>query len=121
MSIERLGITRRYADVVIHENTAYLVEVPLTPDAGIGTQTREVLGAIDASLARAGSDRTRLLQVTLYLRDMADYEAMNAEWDNWVPEGHAPSRACVEARLANPGYRIEAVVVAARRNAADRR
>ena len=55
-----------------------------------------------------------MLQVTLYLSDMADYDDMNAVWDAWVPEGAAPVRACVGVRLANPGYRIEAVVIAAR-------
>ena len=50
---------------------------------------------------------------TIYLRDMADYDAMNAVWDNWVPEGMAPVRACVQARLANPEMRIEVVVIAA--------
>ena len=114
MSIERFGTTRRYSDVVVHANTVYLVEVPQTLDADIGTQTREVLTSVEQLLEKAGSDKSRLLQVSLYLRELADYEAMNAVWDEWVPEGTAPSRACVEARLANPGWRIEAVITAAR-------
>ena len=117
MTIERLGTTRRYSDVVIHHDTVYLVEVPQTLTADITTQTREVLASIEKLLLQAGSDKTRLLQVTLYLPDMDDYEAMNAVWDSWVPEGTAPVRACVSARLANPGFRLEAVVVAARNSA----
>ena len=115
MNIERHGTTRRYSDVVTHGNTVYLVEVAQSLDADITTQTREVLASIEALLLKAGSDKTRLLQVTLYLPDMADYAAMNAVWDDWVPEGTAPARACIQAGLANPGYRIEAVVIAARR------
>ena len=114
MDIERLGTTRRYSDIVIHGDTLYLVEVPHTADADITTQTREVLAGIDASLAKAGSDKTRLLHVTIYLPSMADYDGMNAVWDAWVPEGTAPSRACVQAGLAHPGWRIEAVITAAR-------
>ncbi len=114
MTIERLGTTRRYSDVVIHDTTIYLVEVPQTLTADITVQTQEVLASIEALLLKAGSDKSRLLQVTLYLPDMADYDAMNAVWDAWVPEGTAPVRACVSARLANPGFRIEAMVVAAR-------
>lgn len=114
MTIERIGTTRRYSDVVIHDNTVYLVEVPQTLSADITTQTGEVLASIEKLLIQAGSDKSRLLQVTLYLPDMADYDAMNAVWDDWVPAGCAPVRACISARLANPGYRIEAVVVAAR-------
>ncbi|HEY6897957.1 MAG TPA: RidA family protein [Rhodocyclaceae bacterium] len=114
MSIERHGVTQRYADVVAHGNTVYLVEVPATLEADVATQTREVLNSIDALLAQAGSDKSRLLLVTIYLRDMADYAAMNAVWDAWLPPGTAPARACIEARLANPGYGVEMVVIAAR-------
>ena len=114
MTIVRFGTTRRHSDIIIHANTVYLVEVPQTLDADISTQTREVLASVEQLLAKAGSDKSRLLQVSLYLREMADYEAMNAVWDEWVPEGAAPSRACVEARLANSGWRIEAVITAAR-------
>jgi enamine deaminase RidA (YjgF/YER057c/UK114 family) len=114
MSIERHGVTQRYADVVAHGNTVYLVEVPATLEADVATQTREVLNSIEALLSQAGSDKSRLLLVTIYLRDMADYAAMNAVWDAWLPPGTAPARACIEARLANPGYGVEMVVIAAR-------
>lgn len=114
MSIERTGTTRRYSDAVIHDKTIYLVEVPQDLAADITGQTREVLGSIERLLAEAGSDTSRMLQVTLYLSDMADYDAMNAVWDAWVPEGTAPVRACIGVRLANPRYLIEAVVIAAR-------
>ena len=113
MDIERLGTTRRYSDIVIHGDTLYLVEVPLTADADITTQTREVLASLDASLAKAGSDKTRLLHVTLYLPSMADYDAMNAVWDAWVPQGHTPARATGESALATPDYKVEIIVVAA--------
>ena len=113
MTIERLGTTRRYSDVVIHANTVYLVEVPDTLSADITVQTREVLAAVDKRLLQAGSSKSRLLMTTIYLRDMADYDGMNAVWDNWVPEGTAPARACVQTRLANPEMRVEVVVIAA--------
>lgn len=113
MSIERHGTTRRYSDVVTHGNTVYLVEVPDTLSADIAVQTREVLAAVEKRLLLAGSSKSRLLMTTIYLRDMADYDGMNAVWDNWVPEGTAPVRACVQARLANPEMRVEVVVIAA--------
>ncbi len=113
MSIERHGTTRRYSDVVTHGNTVYLVEVPDTLSADITVQTREVLAAVDKRLFQAGSSKSRLLMTTIYLRDMADFDGMNAVWDNWVPEGTAPARACVQARLANPEMRVEVVVIAA--------
>ncbi len=114
MTIERHGTTRRYSDSVVHGGTVYLVEVPQTLTADITGQTREMLASVEKLLGQAGSDKSRLLQATIYLRDMADYAAMNAVWDEWVPEGTAPVRACVEARLANPDMRVEIVIVAAR-------
>lgn len=114
MNIERHGTTQRYSDAVAHGNTVYLVEVAQTLDADIATQTHEVLASVERLLLAAGSDKSRLLLVTLYLREMADYAAMNAVWDAWLPAGSAPARACIEAKLAHPGYRIEAVVIAAR-------
>jgi enamine deaminase RidA (YjgF/YER057c/UK114 family) len=113
--IERHGVTARYADAVIHNEVIHLVEVPATSSADITTQTREVLDSIDRQLARLGSDRSRILMATIYLTDLADCAAMNAVWDIWVPQGSAPSRACVQvAGLVDPGWRIEVALTAAR-------
>ena len=76
-------------------------------------QMQEVLANIERLLSAAGSDKTRLLMATIYLHDMNDYAAMNAVWDAWLPVGTAPARACVEAKLANPGFKVEMVVTAA--------
>lgn len=114
MSIQRHGTTARYSDIVIHSGTAWIVEVPTSEGADAAAQTREVLASLDTLLARAGSSRERLLSATIYLTDMADYDAMNAAWDAWLPAGTAPSRACVQvAALARPGWRVEIAVVAA--------
>ncbi|MDD3483499.1 RidA family protein [Azovibrio restrictus] len=113
MKIQRHGTTRRYSDTVSHAGTVYLVEVPQSTGADIHTQTREVLESLERLLTQAGSDKSRLLLATIYLRDMEDYEAMNEQWDNWIPDGCAPARACIQARLAHPGYRLEVVLTAA--------
>ena len=113
MQIQRHGSTRRYSDSVVHNGTVYLVEVPSNLDADITGQTENLLASIERLLAQAGSDKFRLLMATIYLADMADYSAMNAVWDDWLPEGSAPARACVQARLANPGFRVEIVLTAA--------
>lgn len=111
--IQRYGTTRRFSDSVVHHGTVYLVEVPSNLEAGISEQTHNLLASVDRLLAQAGSDRCHLLMATIYLADMADYEAMNAVWDAWVPAGCAPVRACVEARLARPEYRVEIALTAA--------
>ena len=69
--------------------------------------------AIDRLLAEAGSDKTRILQATIFLKSIADFPAMNSVWDGWVPSGHTPPRATVEARLAKPDYLVEIKVIAA--------
>ena len=113
MQIQRHGTTRRYSDSVVHNGTVYLVEVPSNLDDDITAQTSNLLSSIKNLLAQAGSDKTRLLMVTIYLADMADYDSMNAVWDDWLPMGSAPARACVQARLANPKFRVEMALTAA--------
>jgi enamine deaminase RidA (YjgF/YER057c/UK114 family) len=113
MSITRIGTTTRWSDLVIHNGTLYVVEVPESLEAGITRQTEEVLASLEASLRQAGSSKDRLLSVTIYLDDVRDLEAFNAVWDAWVPAGCAPVRACVQARLAKPGYKVELQVIAA--------
>jgi len=114
MSIQRHGTTARYSDIVVHNGTAWIVEVPATEGADAATQTREILASLDGLLARAGSSRERLVMATIYLTDLADYDAVNAVWDAWLPAGSAPSRACVQVvALARAGWRIEIAIVAA--------
>ena len=110
--IRRIGVTRRWSDAVIHSGTAYFVEVADNPNLDARGQIDQILAQIDARLALFGSDRTRLLQVLIYLADLADGLDLNELWDTWVPEGHAPARACVQVGLA-PGYRVEMVITAA--------
>ena len=113
MPIERHGTTRRYSNLVVHNGTVYLVEVPSNLDADITAQTENLLASVEKQLTQAGSDKSRLLMATIYLADMADYDAMNVVWENWLPEGTAPVRACVQAKLASPKYRIEIALTAA--------
>lgn len=116
MSIERYGITQRYSDLVVHNDTIYLVEVPVTEGANVTVQTRELLHSVERQLHAVGSDKSKLLLVQIYLRDMADYSAMNDVWEDWLPTGTAPVRACVQAQLANPEFRVEMVITAAAGN-----
>ncbi len=111
--IERIGVTRRWSDVVIHQSTAYFVEVPDDPMVDAHSQILQVLRQVDDRLASFGSDKTRLLQITIYLPFPEDFALFNQLWDAWVPEGHAPSRACIHAALAAPNYCVELVIVAA--------
>jgi enamine deaminase RidA (YjgF/YER057c/UK114 family) len=112
-SITRHGVTRRWSDMVVHNGTAYFVEVPDDPTESPADQFRRVLAQVDERLKLANSDRTRLLHVLIYLPEAEDLPVFNAIWDEWVPEGSAPSRACVHARLAASGYRVELVLTAA--------
>ncbi|MCP1168285.1 RidA family protein [Limimaricola litoreus] len=103
----------RMSQVVVHNGIAYLAGQIEGPAHDAGAQTRETLAEIDRLLALAGTDKTRLLTAQIWLADMADFEAMNAAWDAWVPEGHAPARYTGESKLAAPEYRVEIIVTAA--------
>ncbi|MCK6441479.1 RidA family protein [Elstera cyanobacteriorum] len=112
--IHRINPETRYSDATVHNGTVYLAgQVPETLTGSATVQTQEVLAAIDQVLAAAGSDKSKLLTATVYLAHMADYAEMNAVWDAWLPPGCAPARACVEARMAKPEYRVEIQVIAA--------
>jgi enamine deaminase RidA (YjgF/YER057c/UK114 family) len=102
------------SEMAVHNGVCYLAgQVAVAGAKGIAGQTREVLAAVDALLARAGTDKTRILRAQIYLADMADFAGMNAVWDAWVAPGHTPPRATVQAALAKPEWRIEVVVTAA--------
>ena len=114
MSIQRLRIEKRYSEIVIHNGTVHLAgQLADDYDGDIREQTRQTLANIDRYLAEAGSDKTRILSVTIYLKDMADYAGLNVVYDAWVAEGAAPARACVEAKLYDPRVLVEMMVVAA--------
>jgi enamine deaminase RidA (YjgF/YER057c/UK114 family) len=114
MSITRMETGQRMSRIVIHNNTVYLCgQVAADASADITEQTQTMLDKVDALLEQAGSDREHVLSATVYVRDMKDFAAMNAVWDAWVPEGHAPARACVEARMARPELLVEVSVIAA--------
>jgi len=111
--IQRIEPGNRMSEASLHGGIVYLAgQVPETADAGIETQTAEVLAAIDALLAQAGSDKSRILRAQIFLADIADFAGMNRAWDAWVVPGNAPARATVEARLANPAWKVEIVVTA---------
>ena len=112
--IQRIEPGNRMSEASIHGGVVYLAgQIPETEGADIETQTREVLDAIDALLAQAGTDKRRILRAQVFLADIADFAGMNRAWDAWVVPGEAPSRATVEARLANPAWKVEIVVTAA--------
>ncbi len=112
-TIERRHTGARMSQIVIHGDTVYLAGQVGDAGASLAEQTRQALARVDALLEEAGSSRTRILQATVWLADMADFAQMNAVWDAWVPAGHAPARACGEARLADPALRVEVIVCAA--------
>lgn len=113
-AITRIDVGPRFCEAAVHGGVAYLAgQVPSGEAGDIAGQTREVLAAVDALLARVGSGREHLLMVQIYLADLADYAGMNAVYDAWLPAGHAPPRACVQAALADPAWRVEMVVTAA--------
>ena len=115
MTIQRLHVEKRYSEIVIHNGTVHLAgQLADDYDGDIREQTRQTLASIDRLLAEAGSDKSRILSVTIYLKDMAaDYAGMNAVWDVWLPAGCAPARACVEARLYSSQALVEMSVIAA--------
>ena len=115
MSIRRIEAGPRMSGAVIHGDTVYLAgQVSRDPAAkSVAEQTKAILGQIDATLAQAGSDKTKLLTAYIWLSDISTFEQMNSVWDAWVSKGNTPARATVEAKLAAPQYKVEIGVIAA--------
>jgi enamine deaminase RidA (YjgF/YER057c/UK114 family) len=116
MTIDRKHTGDRMSQIVIHGDTVYLAgQVAMdAPGQAAGAQMSDILGRIDTLLAEAGSDKTKILSATIWLSDIRDFAAINEIWDAWVPQGHTPARACVEAKLAMTKYIVEVGIVAAR-------
>ena len=85
-----------------------------TAGRDVGSQTREILDGIDALLERAGTDKSRIVSVSIWLAAIGDFDAMNAVYDAWVDKANPPTRACVEARLAGSEFAVEIAVIAER-------
>ena len=114
MSIQRLDPGARLSEAVVHGGLVYLAgHVSDDPNASVQEQTREILEGIDRHLAAAGTDRSKLLTVSIWLADIGTFADMNAAWDAWVDKDNLPARATVEARLASPDYKVEIAGIAA--------
>jgi enamine deaminase RidA (YjgF/YER057c/UK114 family) len=112
--LTRHGVGEFLSQVVVHGDTVYLAgQVSTDGSTTVADQTRDVLRTIDERLAEAGSDRSRLLSVTIYLTDIAEFAAMNGVWTEWIAGTAPPARATVEAALAGPQWRVEMTAVAA--------
>jgi enamine deaminase RidA (YjgF/YER057c/UK114 family) len=116
MSIQRIDVGARMSKAVVNGNTVYLAGIVADAAKGksVTEQTKEILSLIDGLLAKAGTDKSKLLTATIYITDMANFAEMNAVWDGWVSPGNTPARATVEAKLAAPQYNVEIMVVAAK-------
>ena len=113
MHITRVGTTQRWSDAVIFNGAVYMVEVPTKLNASLAEQTQELLELVAAGLVKYGSNHAHIISATIYLRDIKQIDEFNQVWDNWLPNGSAPVRACVEAKLAHADYKVEIQLVAA--------
>jgi len=113
MTIQRLDPEHRMSEAVIYNQTVYYTSVPENLDADAFAQTENALAVIDRILARVGSDKSKVLDATIFLTDHADFEAMNQAWDAWVSPGNAPVRCTVLAGLVDPRYKVEIKIIAA--------
>ena len=116
MSVQRIDTNPRMSKVVVHGDTVYLAGLIADKTLGqsLAEQTREILSLIDGFLAKAGTDKSKLLTATIWLSDIRTVDEMNKVWDAWVVPGQAPARACIEALLQGPDKKIEIQVTAAK-------
>lgn len=113
--LRRIEPGSRMSEAVIHNNTVYTAGVVADTTVGksVFEQTKEVLQQLDEILAKAGSDKTRIIKANIWLTDIKTFDQMNKAWDAWVVAGKTPARATVEAKLAAKGYDVEIMIEAA--------
>ena len=112
--LRRFHVGDRLSEMTIHNGTVYLAgQVASDASQDIRGQTAQVLAAIDTLLAEAGTDRAHILMGQIYIKDLAEFPAMNEVWEDWLPPGDAPPRATIQAHLAKPDWKVEMVVTAA--------
>jgi enamine deaminase RidA (YjgF/YER057c/UK114 family) len=114
VQITRHQVGPRMSKAVVHSDTVYLAGIVAEAPKGksVAEQAKDILRQIDALLAEAGTDKSKLLSANIWITDMAKFAEMNAVWDAWVSPGNTPARATVEAKLAAPDYKLEIMVVA---------
>lgn len=112
--VQRFDVGARLSEMAVHNGTVYLAgQVAADGSQDIAGQTRQVLAQIDALLARAGTDKSKLLMVQIFIKDLTEFPALNEVYEQWVAPGNAPPRATVQAALAKPEWKVELVVTAA--------
>lgn len=115
MSLVRIEPGQRFSAAVVHGDLVFLAgHVAHNPDAGVREQTREILESIDRHLAAAGTDKSKLISMQVWLADITHFDEMNAAWDAWVDPDNLPTRATVEAKLASHVYKVEIAGIAAK-------
>ncbi|MDG6761892.1 RidA family protein, partial [Glaesserella parasuis] len=108
--IQRFQVGKRLSEMAIYNGVAYLAgQVPEDDSQDMYGQTKQVLAEIDKWLAQAGTNKSRILMAQVFVSNMIEFDEMNRAWDEWVAEGNAPPRAAVEAKLANPNWKVEIV------------
>ena len=113
MPLERLNPSQRWSDATVFNGIAHFVEVPEDTSVDMAGQARQIFQQAEQTLAAIGSDHSQLLSATIYITDISQVDAFNACWDAWLPEGTAPSRACIKVELLDPAMLVEIAFVAA--------
>lgn len=112
MTIERFEPTARSSKFVKHNGTIYL-SGQVGDGESLAEQTHDCLSRVDALLTESGSSREHILKAVIWLSDMSYFAEFNEIWNAWVPDGHAPARACGEAKLAREILKVEIIITAA--------
>lgn len=118
MAVQRLHVTSRYCEIAISGSLVHLAgQLADDTSLDIRAQTQQTLDNIDRLLADAGTDKTHILSVLIFLKDIEkDYAAMNEIWDAWIAPNNPPARTCVESKLYRPDVLVEMTVTAVRQH-----
>ena len=114
MAVQRLHVEKRFSEIAISGNLVHLAgQLATDLSLDIKGQTQQTLDMIDRFLADAGTDKSHIMSVMIFLKDIEkDYAEMNEVWDAWCSDIEALPRTCVEAKLYHSDVLVEMTVVA---------
>jgi enamine deaminase RidA (YjgF/YER057c/UK114 family) len=111
--MQKLHSNQRMSKIVIHNQTIYLCGQVGNAEDDIAAQTLTCLEKVQSLLEEVGSDKSKILSTTVWIKSMSDFAAMNEVWDKWFEGTPPPARACGESALARPELLVEMIVIAA--------
>lgn len=115
MNIKRYDCGVRMSRVTEYNGLLYFGGHVASKGKTMEEQAKVLLERYEELLNKFGSSKNNILSAVLFMKDISMKEEFDRVWDNWLEEGTAPSRTCVEAKLADDSLLVELTIIASKK------